>query len=139
MVSRQQNLMNTCLGIWQLQRAKFLFIDLWLIFIHLRLAKREFQSIAVNFIYTFVGTLFIQMWSIFIHLRVIYTIVVDFHTFEGSFIDLWAFMHLRVVKSMLHGLMTCVMMHIAIRHDIGKTQKSWFDRCRCIIILIAVL
>ena len=40
----------------------------------------------VNIVYTFVGTLFIQMWSIFIHLRVIYTILVDFYTFEGSFI-----------------------------------------------------
>ena len=44
--------------------------------------------IVVNFINTFVGTLFIQMCSIFIHLRAIYTNVVDFHTFEGSFTDL---------------------------------------------------
>ena len=50
----------------------------------------------VNIVYTFVGTLFIQMWSIFIHLRVIYTIVVDFYTFEGSFIHLREFIHLRV-------------------------------------------
>ena len=50
----------------------------------------------VNIVYTFVGTLFIQMWSIFIHLRVIYTIAVDFYTFEGSFIHLREFIHLRV-------------------------------------------
>ena len=36
------------------------------------------------------------MWSIFIHLRVIYTIVVDFYTLEGSFIRLREFIHLRV-------------------------------------------
>ena len=39
----------------------------------------------VNFADIFVGTLFIQMWSVPLHLRVIYTIVVDFHIFEGSF------------------------------------------------------
>ena len=81
---------------WQLQRAKFLSIHLWLIFIHLRLTKREFQLIAVSFVYTFVGTLSIQMWSIFIHLRAIYTNVFDFYTLEGSFIHLWKFIHLRV-------------------------------------------
>ena len=48
------------------------------------------------FVYTFVGTLFIQMCSIFIHLRAIYTNVVDFYIFEGSFIHLWKFKHLRV-------------------------------------------
>ena len=55
----------------------------------------------VNFVYTLVGTLFIQMWSILIHLRVIYTIVVDVYTFEGSFIPLWEFIHLRVQQGLL--------------------------------------
>ena len=50
-------------------------------------------------VYTFVGTLFIQMRSIFIHLRVIYTIVDDFYTFEGSFIHLRELIPLRVKHS----------------------------------------
>ena len=36
------------------------------------------------------------MWLIFIHLRVIIAIVADFCTFEGKFIHLWEFIHLRV-------------------------------------------
>ena len=44
--------------------------------------------IVFNFINTFVGTLFTQTFSMFLHLRAIYTNVVDFHTFEGSFTDL---------------------------------------------------
>ena len=44
--------------------------------------------IVVNFINAFVGTLFTQTGSIFLHSRAIYTNVVDFHTFEGSFTDL---------------------------------------------------
>ena len=47
-------------------------------------------------VYTFAGTLFTTMWSIFIHLGVIYTIGVDFYTFEGGFIHLREFIHLRV-------------------------------------------
>ena len=37
----------------------------------------------------------------FIHLRVIYTIVVDFYKFEGSFIHLWKFINLRVQQGHL--------------------------------------
>ena len=71
-------------------------MHLWLIFIHLRFGMREFQSIVVKFVYTFVGTLFIQMWLDIIQSRVIYTIAVGLYTFEGSFIHLWDFIHLRV-------------------------------------------
>ena len=61
----------------------------------------------VNFVYTFVGTLFIQMWSIFIHLRVIFTIVVDLYTFEGSFVHLWEFIHLRVQQCSVYDTILC--------------------------------
>ena len=40
------------------------------------------------------------MWLIFIHLRVIYAIVVDFYTFEGFFIHLWEYIHLRVQQTL---------------------------------------
>ena len=65
-----------------------------MIFICLRLAKRKFQSIKVNFTYTFVGIIFIQMWSIDFHLMVTCTNVASLNTFEASFIDLWNFLHL---------------------------------------------
>ena len=44
--------------------AKFLLIHLWLIFIHLSLAKREFRSIVVNFVYKFVVNLFTNVISL---------------------------------------------------------------------------
>ena len=80
----------------------------------------------VNFVYTLVGTLFIQMWSIFIHLRVIYTIVVDVYKFEGSFIHLWEFIHLRVQQ----GLWDSWGLGSLYKHkriNLGKNFTVWSD------------
>ena len=47
------------------------------------------------------------MWSFFIHLRVIYTIVVDYYTFEGSFVYLWEFIHLMAQICSVYNTILC--------------------------------
>ena len=74
--------LNTCPAIQKLQRAKFLFIQLWLIFIYLRLAKESFSQLW-SILLTYLSVPCLYKWGDFINLRAIYTTVIDFHTFEG--------------------------------------------------------
>ena len=62
------------------------------------------------------------MWSIFIRLRVVYTIVVDFYTFEGSLIHLRENIHLRVQHDSQCSLLLVLCNFIVLLH--GKVIKK---------------
>ena len=104
---------KTCPANWQLQRAKFLFIHLWLIFIHMRLGKRRVVVNCGQFrlhicwypVYTNV-VFFLYIWGWFVQLLhgwfsyiwgKFYTFV-EIYTFEGPTVIIQADVSIDVSK-----------------------------------------